>query len=137
MQNDIVILQAPALDCDAQSTLDATDKIERRVVWNLLRQLWDAGFHGAAVDDGGDRRIKCNDNKEVMEAVFAVDEAMLFVKSKERRGSRTHWIKLVGGNGEDIISDWGYSEGDPDGFNAFMEGFVARDNWWYRRRFAM
>lgn len=64
-----------------------------------------------------------------MEAVFAVDEVLLFVKSKVRRGSRTHWIKLVGGNGEDIISDWGFSDGDPDGFNAFMESFNPEENY--------
>lgn len=123
------IKQAPALKCDDGNTLHVSGKIERRIVWNLLSRLWEAGFQGVSVDDGGDRRIKCSDNMEAMEAIFSVDEAMLFVKSKERRGSRMHWIKLVGGNGEDIISDWGYSEGDPDGFNAFMETFVAGDNW--------
>jgi len=119
----------PSLKCDEGSSLSASGKIERRVVWNLLSRLWDAGFSAVSVDDGSDRRIKCLDHEAVMEAVFAVDEALILVKSKQRRGSRMHWIKVVGGNGEDIISDWGYSDGDPDGFNACMESMNTEEMW--------
>lgn len=59
----------------------------------------------------------------------AVDEATLIVRHK-RVGSKDRWIKLVGGNGEDIISDWGVlAWGDPDGFAAFMESFDATENY--------
>jgi hypothetical protein len=32
-------------------------------------------------------------------------------------------VLLVLGNDMDIVSDWNYSEGDADGFNAAMEKF--------------
>lgn len=35
-----------------------------------------------------------------------------------------HGVLLVLGNGEDVISDWNYSEGDADGFNAAMDAYA-------------
>lgn len=128
--NPPIVKQAPALTVDAGHTLILNGKIERRIVWNLLSQLWDAGFEIVAVHDG-DEKTSCKNAEHpamaAMEAVFAVDEATLIVTSK-KRGSKPRWVKLVGGNGEDIISDWGFGEGDPDGFNAFMEAFTSVDN---------
>ena len=34
-----------------------------------------------------------------------------------------HAVYLVLGNDLDIISDWNFTDGDPDGFNAAMEAF--------------
>ena len=36
-----------------------------------------------------------------------------------------HGVLLVLGNCEDIITDWNYRDGDPDGFDAAMEAFDA------------
>lgn len=130
--NTAPVKQAPALAVDAGHTLRLEGKIERRIVWNLISQLWDAGFAVVAVDDGEDR-VRCAKAESpalaAMEAAFAVDECYLIVKPKSRKHSGEHWIKLVGGNGEDIVSDWGYNTGDPDGFNAFMEAFNAAENY--------
>lgn len=128
---DGLVLQAPALDCDGgtRGDLHVNGKIERRIVWNLINALAAAGFNVWAVDDGdGVNKSVRLDARAAMEAIFAVDDAWLFVK-KRGRGNSEHGIKLVGGNGEEIISDWGYSTGDADGFNAFMEGFKAEDNY--------
>ena len=69
---------------------------------------------------------RCATPIAAMEAVFAVGIAYLFVK-KPRHGER--WIKLVLGNGEEMISDWGFSEADRDGFNAFLTKFKPEDNY--------
>lgn len=36
-----------------------------------------------------------------------------------------HGVLLIGGDSQDIISDWNYTEGDPDGFSAAMDAFSA------------
>ena len=57
-----------------------------------------------------------------MEHVFAVDESSLRF---QKPGFNVHGVLLVGGNGVDIISDWNYTDGDPDGFSACMDAFDA------------
>lgn len=128
---DGLVRQAPALDCDGgtRHELHINGKIERRIVWNLLHTLAAAGFNVWAVDDGdGLNKSVRMDARAAMEAIFAVDDAWLYVK-KAGRGNSEHGIKLVGGNGEEIISDWTYNTGDKDGFNALMEGFKTEDNY--------
>lgn len=122
-----LVRQAPALKGDSEE-LSFNVKIERRIVWNLIDKLAAAGFLVVGVDDGDDKPVKCADAMAAMEAVFAVDDCRLLIKKPGTRGS-SHAILLVGGNGEDIISDWNYTTGDPDGFNAFMEGFKPGENW--------
>lgn len=124
------ILQAPTLssDADRDRELSMHCKVERRIVWNLLTKLWDAGFEIVEVDDGDDT-TQCSKAEHpamaAMEAIFAVDECNLYVRKKGKRGKR--FIKLVGGNGEDIISD--YSAVDEDGFMTFMQSFDPCVNW--------
>ena len=105
------ILQAPALSGDATRDTDLPMhcRVERRIVWNLLNKLEAAGFKVVEVVD--DEVTRCADKMAAMEAIFAVDDSYLFVR-KGRRGKR--WVKLVGGNGEDIISV--YNAVDEDGF---------------------
>lgn len=124
---DAIVMDAPALKGDTEE-LSSNVKIERRIVWNLIDKLAAAGFLVVGVDDGEDKPVKCADAMAAMEAVFAVDDCRLLIKKPGTRGS-SHAILLVGGNGEDVISDWNYTTGDPDGFNAFMEGFKPGENW--------
>lgn len=121
------IRQAPALKCDEDTVLHPNGTIERRIVWNLLSKLWDAGFEVVSVHDG-DEVTRCHENTAAMEAIFAVDDAYLFVRKRGTRGrAHNRFIKLVGGNVEDIISD--YSAVDTDGFATFMETFKPSANW--------
>ena len=62
-------------------------------------------------------------------ALSGLDEASLRFRRVYGEGTgrtmdpRVHGVFLVLGNGEDIVSDWNYSTGDPDGFNTAMEAF--------------
>lgn len=95
-------------------------EMERKVVRKLVRVMKAHGWDADLVDDGGDYgdEVKTSSEKDVMEAVFAVDEARIrFIK-----GEAKHWVVIVLGNdGYDCIADYGYTEGDPDGFVAIME----------------
>lgn len=122
-----IVKKAPTLARDVSRDLRLESKIERRIVWNLLAHLDAEGFKVTEVDDGdGDENVPCPDALAVMEAVFAVDESRLYVR---KDGFDSHWIYLVGGNVEHIISDWSYFDGDPDGFNARMDAFDPEENW--------
>lgn len=121
----LAIIKAPALPSDAGLSISPNGIIERRIVWNLLTKLSLAGFVVECVDDGGDL-IECDgDAMKAMEAVFSVDESRVYVR---KPGGSPRWIFLVGGNGEDMISDHGNPDGDPDGFVAFMDAFKPEEN---------
>lgn len=142
----------PALDIDRRIAdirgqeevqLSAQQKLERRIVWNLLRHLQANGWGCKVVFDGDcsyyrrdpERDIieeDYDDNrwesdgitltpKQVMEIVFNLDEAS--VRFAKHGAPELHGVYLVLGNGVDCIADWNYDEDDADGFNAAMEAF--------------
>lgn len=94
-------------------------KLERAIVNLLISELAKDGFLPVAVDDGGEL-VKTPNAKKAINAVFAVNDSWLYFK----KGSKQHGVMLVGGNGEDIISDWDFWRDDADGFNAAMDKFV-------------
>lgn len=122
----VPVLQAPALDIDVRlgqaDTLRAEQKIERRIVWNLIHHMVRKGWDVASVYDGDDDTV-VRERKAAMELIFNLDEARLYFKKKHRTEVITHGVLLVMGNGEDILTDWNYSAGDVDGFNAAMDEF--------------
>jgi hypothetical protein len=77
-------------------------KLERRVVWNLIRHLHAAGFRVVSVqDDDGLERVR--GAKSAMERIFSLDDCDINFK----RGERTYWVRVVlGNNGWDTISDY-------------------------------
>ena len=123
---NVTITAAPALDHDAMmsqrfgSKVSANGHLERAIAWNLCAHLAAAGFAVVSVDDS-EEVTKVADARAALELVFNLDEAWL----KFRKGRASHVVFLVMGNGDCIVSDWGYTEGDADGFNAAMDAFDA------------
>jgi hypothetical protein len=105
---------------DSGRTLPPHCKVERRIVWNLLHTLERKGFKPVGVDIDEIELTKTATILDAMEAIFSVDDARVVVR---KDGYSGHWILLIGGNGEDIISDWSFTNGDPDGFSAAMDAF--------------
>ena len=131
--------QPPALDHDAMMLekygqgVSPEGKLERRIVWNLCAHLVLAGFVPFRTFDG-DCFEYVGGAKEAMEFIFNLDEVSLrFIPvsccqlTKKNKERREHGVLLVLGNGVDIVSDWNYTEGDPDGFSAAMDKFDAED----------
>lgn len=124
------ILQPPELDIDKalgygrgphDKHLSVDAKLERRIVWNLLAYLRDAGFRPTAVyspEDAGANQhghAPAHSAKVTMELVFALDSTTISF------GDGSFGVFLVLGNGIDVISDW-TAEGD---FGKAMEAFDA------------
>lgn len=108
----------------AGRSIPARCKLERRIVWNLLKHLHANGWEPVMVDDGGDENPVTRTPEAVMDAVFAVDDSHLYVRKQiTEKSGMTHWIRLIGGNGIDMICDYSYSNGDANGFSAVMEAF--------------
>jgi hypothetical protein len=103
--------------------VDARGKIERRIVYNLLCYLVANGWALHGVFDGDDFTA-CADAQGAMELIFNLDEVSLRVG---RDGGNEHGVLLVLGNGEDVLSDWSYTQGDADGFGALMDAFEVLD----------
>lgn len=102
-------------------------KLEQRIVWNLLLVLEKAGFVPHFVDDG-DEQTSAHSKIAAMELLFNLDDAHIFFthKSKERLSEhqlRTVWVRLVFGNGVDVVSD--YNAVDWNGFSKVMDKFDA------------
>ena len=121
-------VQVPDLDIDKGvytargRHMSPASRLERRIVASLIAHLERKGFAVASVYDG-EEETKIYTAKDAMELIFNLDEASLRFWDISASPSRPHGVLLVVGNGEDIISDWNYSTGDPDGFNAAMEAF--------------
>lgn len=97
--------------------LTARQKLERKIAWNVLHHVVKAGFELRGVYDG-EEYTKVSTPLEAMEQIFDLDEASVRVR---KPGFKEHEILLILGNGEDIVSDWTYTDGDPDGFSAAMD----------------
>ena len=123
-------LEVPSLEIDARIAelrgqplrLSPRETLERRIVFALCAYLQHEGFELIAVCDG-EGREPATTPKDAMELVFALDEASLRVR---KSSANEHGVYLIPGNGEDIVSDWSYADGDLDGFNAAMDAFDAR-----------
>ena len=117
----------PALDHDKMMlklygvSVSDRGRRERKIVSALVDHLNAAGFRVTGVWDG-EGFEKATTGKKAMEFIFNLDESRLYVQKKGKKG-REHNVLLIGGNGVDIISDWNYTEGDPDGFSAAMNAF--------------
>lgn len=124
-----ITFEVPALKIDALlnggNKLRAEQKLERRIAWNLLAWLQHKGFKPVMVDDGEEDTVVTT-ALEVMELLFNLDEARLVVQGAGEDGKR-HIILLVLGNGIDLICDYGFAEGDPDGFAEAMTAFDPED----------
>lgn len=120
---------SPSLPDDDKRAIHAREYLERRIVWNLILHMARHGWEPRAVCDGEGMTYPKGDAIKTMEAVFAVDEAAIgfcpIVEhgTKYRETKCAHDVVIVLGNGEDCIADWGYAEGDGDGFNAAMDAF--------------
>jgi hypothetical protein len=116
----------PELDHDKMmaarfgTKLSVQGRLERRIVWNLLKHLEANGWHTTYVWDG-EQCVAAPTAKAVMELVFNLDEAQ--VRFSKGHPGEWHGVYLVLGNGVDIVCDWNYSVGDRDGFDAAMEAF--------------
>ena len=98
-------------------------RTERTELRRLLEHLYARGFRVSGIDDGGGRRGVWGG---VVEAVTAVDSSTLFIQRPGIQGEGS--IDLVLGNandGSEIVSDYGWPNGDPDKFSDAMRDFDA------------
>lgn len=108
--------------------MNLRNKVEQAIIKALIAFLDGRGFKPTFVFDG-EENVKCDNADKAMEAITAVDESWLHFKA--RRGvlgsgaRKDHGVYLILGNGEDVISDWRYSDGDADGFSKAMDAFTA------------
>lgn len=100
--------------------LDSDQEFERRIVAALMRYLESKGFEITGVNDEGEH-YNTNDPAVAMGHIFAVSMANLYVRMD---GFGAHSILLIPSNGEDMISDYSYSDDDMDGFENAMKNFT-------------
>jgi hypothetical protein len=96
-------------------------RTERTELRRLLEHLYARGFRVSGIDDGPGRRGVWGG---VVEAVTAVDSSTLFIQRPGIQGEGS--IDLVLGNandGSEIVSDYGWPNGDPDKFSDAMRDF--------------
>jgi|SRR5579864_3103816 len=94
---------------------------ERRIVWNLMKHLYSQGGWNVVKVYDGDEYTLTIDAKAALEVIFNRDAVQVGFKNSVK--GKTHYVKLVLGNDMDVISDWNYTQGDPDGFDAAMDKF--------------
>lgn len=94
--------------------------IEHAIVRALVAYLGSHGWRPKCATYGeGNQRVRTE--REVLDYIFAVDRCA--VAFKKRRDS--YDVIFVCGNGDALISDWKYSDGDAGtAFNALMDTFA-------------
>ena len=98
-----------------------TQFVERLIIDHLIADLLAAGAR-LGVNDGEVTTIeRSTDPVAIKAAMFTTDEDCLLVwKSGNNGGFHTGWIRLIYGNGEDVISD----------YSTNIEALVAPTNTW-------
>ena len=94
---------------------------ERKAVRRLVRHLQAAGWSVPKVWDGGEW-VRTRTIGAVVDTVFSVDDSLIHAVKGEAR----HNVYIVLGNapdGSEIVCDYGFTDGDPDGFDAVMSAF--------------
>lgn len=119
----------PALDHDAMMLarfgheVSPNGRLERRIVAAFCAHMAQHGWLPCVLIDSDNVRTAVMDTKSTMELLFNLDDAwVVFTRDGD---TPQHAVRFVLGNGVHIISDWGYTEGDPDGFSATVDAFDA------------
>lgn len=123
-KEQFALIEPPELEIDKQlvdhyGPLRPEQKLERKIVANLIHFLNEKGFKLTHVNDGEDD-VPFSDAKEAMELVYNLDTAVLYFQMD---GHGYHHVLIVNGNGGDCISDYTFGQGDQDGFDAAMEEY--------------
>lgn len=118
-------VDVPDLDIDKRlGRVTPNGRLERRIVANLIAHLVARGWTPYELYDG-ETRAPVTDAKSAMELIFNLDDAWLYFRNAH---GRTHWVRLVLGNGCDLISDYSYARpGSGDGFDTAMQTFKPED----------
>ncbi len=95
-------------------------KLERRIISAMFTAMEKAGFVVHSVESDDD--LKVGSVKAAMEEIFNLDDCIVWFGKPGTNFK--NWVRLIGGNGIDIISDWGVPR-VPNGFCETLDAFVA------------
>ena len=95
--------------------------LERIIVQRLISDLLDRGY-SLGVNDGEETTLThSSDMLEITSAMYSTDEDFLLVY-RENANHPFGWVRLIHGNGRDIISDYTTNlEDDLQGVNAYCD----------------
>ena len=95
-------------------------RIEEQIIRQLVAHL---GLDGWRLDnhtaDGEEE--PCTTVDGILQTLEDCPDVWFYFK----KGDAKHGVRLIDGNSEDVISDWGYASDDADGFNACMDKFIT------------
>lgn len=78
---------------------------DKAAIRQIIRALKDAGYTLVEVWDGGDETIPVKDEGKAIDAIMAVDDATLFVRTPD--GQYNPWVRFVLGNEPfEVAADW-------------------------------
>lgn len=101
-----------------------TEDLEKRIIRHMCKVLAEGGWLPFAVDDGGDEVEHVSTVEEVIDVVFAVEEAWVLFRKEERR----HSVYLILGNGEDVVCD--HTLSNKDDFGELMDRVMTETEGW-------
>ena len=115
-----LLTEAQRQQLERQKARDKRQSRERGIVRGLIRHMKRNGWNISTVWDG-EEDTKVATETAALELIFDLDLSRLYL---ENAAGAFHSVVLVQGNGEDIISDWTYSDGDPDAFDKLMSEYL-------------
>ena len=131
-------IEVPTLDINASLYSDrpmpAHVRMEQRIVAALIAHMGEHGWTPCEIAESGERH-PVSDAKSAMEWIFNLDDSFLVltkvvtvpavdaIGQLERTYTARHWIRLITGNGRDIVSDYSCTPSNADGFDTVVSAF--------------
>lgn len=93
--------------------------VEIQIVRRTIRALVAKGWNPVSVDDhSGEQLILVKSESAVIAHLKDLGDVFVWFE----KGTSSHGVRFILGNGEDVISDWTLSrDGDADRFGAIMD----------------
>lgn len=93
------------LEREAMKFSNHKNEIERQIIVLLVEDLLEAGYE-ISVNDGEETTLTCStDEVAIFAAMSSTDEDRLLLSTGGRVEGWVAWIRLIYGNGADVISD--------------------------------
>jgi hypothetical protein len=102
--------------------------VELKIIGTLCARLAKAGWSPTSIDTGDETEnhgwVTVTTPKAVKTEFASVGQATVVFTNGSGGAGQTQRVFLVGGNGVDVISDWSYTDGDANGFDAAMTAII-------------
>lgn len=96
--------------------------IEHQIIRRMVQDLKAAGWELFSAYDG-EEQTPVSDTDAALDVFDSVSDSIFWFRGRDARS----WVRLIDGNGCDVISDWGVREGFDEALEGVLDWVNAND----------